>query len=205
MAYSDFNLAKVREAFGLVIHEPVDLFAKVSSLPPSDSLSQLIRENLPFATASNTEKARSELLIAPTLLEVRRRFKLGFFSGVDFSVDPAQGLNGYCDYLLTASMELYEIRRPVVTLVEAKNENIKAGLGQCIAEMVAAQLFNQQTGEAPCPIYGCVTTGTDWKFLHLDGHHCQIDQRDYFIVEMPSILGILAAPFVDRSEYKSFS
>ena len=195
MVYSDFTLTKVRETFGLIIHESTDLFATVASLMPSDFLTQSIQENLPLATASNTEKARSELLITPMLLEVRRQCQLGFFSGVEFTVDPSQGLNGFCDYLLTASTELYEIRQPVIMLVEAKNENIKAGLGQCIAEMVAAQLFNQRTEGISCPIYGCVTTGTKWKFLHLKGQRCQIDLRDYFIVEMPKILGILASPF----------
>ena len=33
---------------------------------------------------------------------------------------------------------------PVVVVVEAKNENMKQGIIQCIAEMVAAQQFNQQ-------------------------------------------------------------
>ena len=198
MAYSDFTLSKVRESFGLVIYEPADLFADIESLKPSEVLAQAIQENLPLATASNTEKARSELLIAPILLEVRRQYDLGFFSGVDFTVDPAQGLNGFCDYLLTASKELYEIRQPVVTLVEAKNENIKAGLGQCIAEMLAAQIFNQRSGESLFPIYGCVTTGTEWKFLKLEGQRCHIDLRDYFIVEMPKILGILSSPFSNR-------
>ena len=197
MAYSDFSLPKVRESFGLTITEPADLFTTVESLSPSAGLTQAIQENLPLATASNTEKARSELLITPVLLDVRRQCNLGFFSGVDFTVDAAKGLNGFCDYLLTASKELYEIREPVVTLVEAKNENIKSGLGQCIAEMVAAQLFNQQSGSS-IPIFGGVTTGTEWKFLRLVGQECEIDQRIYFIVELPKILGILAAPFMDH-------
>lgn len=174
------------------------MFVNVASLTPSEFLTQSIKENLPLATASNTEKARAELLIAPILLEVWRQCELGFFSGVEFTVDPDQGLNGFCDYILTASKELYEIRRPVVTLVEAKNENITAGLGQCIAEMVAAQIFNQRTGEGSLPIYGCVTTGTEWKFLHLEGQHCDISLRDYFIVETPKILGVLASPFANR-------
>ena len=198
MAYSDFTLSKVRETFNLVVHEPVDLFANVASLSPSESLTTSIQENLPLATASNTEKARSELLITPILLEVRKQFELGFFSGVEFTVDSDLGLNGFCDYLLTASKELYEIRQPLVTLVEAKNENIKAGLGQCIAEMVAAQIFNQRAGDNTRPIYGCVTTGTEWKFLRLTEQDCEIDLRDYFIVEIPKILGILASPFQKR-------
>jgi hypothetical protein len=195
MPYSDFTLAKVRETFDLTIHEPPNLFATASSLEPSAQLTASIQENLPLATASNTEKARSELLIAPILLEIRRRFALGFFSGVEFTVDPRLGLNGFCDYLLTASKDLYEIRHPLVMLVEAKNENIKAGLGQCIAEMIAAQLFNQRSGEPSGSVYGCVTTGTEWKFLRLTQQTCEIDLRDYFIVEMPNILGVLATPF----------
>ena len=195
MAYSDFSLAKVRDMFGVVIESPNDLFAAIAETEPSVRLTETIQENLPFATASNTEKARSELLITPILLEVRRQNQSGFFSGVEFSVDAAQGLNGFCDYLLTASPDLYEIRQPVVTLVEAKNENIKAGLGQCLAEMLAAQIFNQRQEGKSCPIYGCVTTGTEWKFMQLAETVCQIDQRDYFIVELAKILGILGAPF----------
>ena len=196
MAYSDFTLSKVRAAFDLTIDEVDDLFALISTFEPSDFLARSIRENLPLATASNTEKARSELLIAPILLEIRRQYELGFFSGVEFTVDVTRGLNGFCDYLLTASREFYEIRQPVVTLVEAKNENIKAGLGQCIAEMVAAQILNERTGVTATPIYGCVTTGTEWKFLRLTGSRCEIDLRIYFIVEISKVLGILSSPFI---------
>ncbi|NEO85388.1 MAG: hypothetical protein F6J87_14235 [Spirulina sp. SIO3F2] len=189
------TLSKVRAAFELTIQEPEDLFADIASLAPEESLAITLQENLPLATASNTEKARSELLITPILLAIRRRYGLGFFSGVDFTVDSDQGLNGFCDYILTAAKDLYEIRSPVVALVEAKNENIKAGLGQCLAEMVAAQLFNQRSGDADLTIYGCVKTGTTWKFLKLDGQACQIDLRDYFIVELAKILGILVILF----------
>lgn len=194
MAYRDFTLSKGRTAFTLELREPIDLFAAVDAIAPSQGLQQAIQENLPLATASNTEKARSELLITPILLEMRRRWGLGFFSGVEFTVVPEQGLNGCCDYLLTASQELFEIRQPVVTLVEAKNENIKAGLGQCIAEMLAAQILNQRDGVENLPVYGSVTTGTEWKFLRLEGQTCEIDQRVYFIVELPKMLGILASP-----------
>ena len=150
-----------------------------------------------FCKRSNTEKARAELIIAPVLLEVRRilNFQIGFFSGSEFNVDLQAGLSGYCDYILTASKEAYEIRTPVVTLAEAKNESIKSGLGQCIAQMVAAQLFTQRNGEAIESIYGAVTTGTDWKFLKLADKTVWIDKRDYFINEVSQILGILTMPF----------
>jgi hypothetical protein len=198
MAYSDFTtLTKVREAFGLTIEESINLFTDTPEVLPSSYLQTTLNENVFLATAINTEKARAELIIAPVLLEVRRifNFKIGFFSGSEFNVDLQAGLSGYCDYILTASKESYEIRTPVVTLAEAKNESIKSGLGQCIAEMVAAQLFNQRNGEAIESIYGAVTTGTDWKFLKLTDKTVWIDKRDYFINEVSQILGILTMPF----------
>jgi hypothetical protein len=77
-------------------------------------------------------------------------------------------------------------------IVEAKNENIKGGLGQCVAEMIAAQLFNEREGNAIDTIYGAVTTGEIWKFLKLVGAVASIDLSDYYIVrDVPKILGIL--------------
>ncbi|MBD2014387.1 hypothetical protein H6F96_10425 [Microcoleus sp. FACHB-53] len=203
MAYSDFTtLSKVRTTFNLTIDETTRLFPDVAPIEPSDYLKTTLNEFLPLANAINTEKARSELIIAPVLLEVRRHFsfQIGFFSGTDFNVDPKVGLSGYCDYILTASKEMYEIYAPVVTLVEAKNENIKSGLGQCIAEMVAAQRFNQQRETAIDTIYGAVTTGMIWKFLKLVNQTAFIDLDDYFIKEIDQVLGILSAPL---SQYVS--
>jgi len=87
-------------------------------------------------------------LIAPILTEVRRQvnYQISLFSGTDFNVDLEKGLIGYCDFLLSASKEQFFISAPVITIVEAKNENIIGGLGQCVAEMVAAQIFNQRQG-----------------------------------------------------------
>lgn len=202
MAYSDFKtLSQVREAFGLEINETRHLFETIVPIVPSDYLQRTLEEYLPLVSAINTEKARSELIIAPVLLEVRRQldFQVSFFSGTDFSVEPEAGLNGYCDYILAASAELYEIRQPVVMLVEAKNENIKGGLGQCIAEMLAAQKFNLKSDVQSDiqieTIYGAVTTGTVWKFLQLRGKQVAIDLSEYYIKEIEHILGILVEPF----------
>jgi len=198
MAYSDFTtLTKVREAFGLTIEESINLFTDTPEVLPSSHLQTTLNENVFLATAINTEKARAELIIAPVLLELRRifNFQIGFFSGSEFNVDLQAGLSGYCDYILTASKESYEIRNPVVTLAEAKNESIKSGLGQCIAQMIAAQIFNQRNGEAIESIYGAATTGTEWKFLKLNDKTVWVDKRDYFINEVSQILGILTMPF----------
>lgn len=197
MAYSDFSLAKVREAFSLTLEENRNLFANIPTVSPSDRLKLTLEENIPLAIAINSEKARSEFLIAPILSEVRRQlnYEISLFSGVDFNVEPSDGLNGFCDFILSQSREQYYVSAPVMTVIEAKNENIIAGLGQCIASMLAAQLFNQRSSNAIDKIYGIVTTGTTWKFLTLQGNIAFIDSTEYYIKEIDKILGILLYPF----------
>ncbi len=196
MSYSSFKtLASVQSAFGLDLEERGNIFAQTKPRQPSDYLAITLAENVPLANAVNTEKARSELIIAPVLLEIRRSFQgqVGFFSGTEFSVEPEKGLHGYCDYILTASPEIYEIKAPIIPVVEAKNENIKGGLAQCLAEMVAAREFNAATNNIEL-ILGAVTTGTLWKFLTLNGQVAAIDLDEYYIKEVAKILGILATP-----------
>lgn len=196
MAYSDFTLAKVKETFGLTLEEAQNLFVEVKGVQPSELLNLSLKEYIPLATAINTEKARSELLIAPVLTEVRRQLKyqIALFSGTEFNVDNDNGLVGFCDFILSGSKEQYYITDPVIALVEAKNENIKGGLGQCIAAMIAAQLFNQKANNDIKIIYGVVTTGTNWKFLTLEGNKVFIDSIEYYIKEVDKILGILLKP-----------
>jgi len=73
------------------------------------------------------------------------------------------------------------------------NENIKGGLAQCLAEMVAVREFNAATNHITL-ILGAVTTGTLWKFLTLNGQVAAIDLDEYYIKEVAKILGILATP-----------
>lgn len=47
-----------------------------------------------------------------------------------------------------------KIESPVIAIVEAKKDDLKSGLGQCIAEMVAAQRFNSNRQNAIDVIYG---------------------------------------------------
>jgi len=197
MAYSDFSLALARDTFGLTLAEGRDLFAAVAPVHPSEMLTTVLNDYIPLATAISTEKARSEFLIAPVLAEVRRQLnnQISLFSGSEFLVDPSRGLQGYCDYIVSASREQLLITAPVLMIVEAKREDIIGGLGQCIAAMVAAQLFNQQQENGIERIYGTVTTGTNWKFLMLEDKTVSIDQVEYFINQLDKVLGILMEPF----------
>jgi hypothetical protein len=203
MSYSDFSLGSVKKAFQLQLIEKIDLFKETSDLSPSHLLNEMIKENLPLALASNTEKSRSEMLITPILIDLRRQFanRIGIFSGINFTVDPAQGLNGNCDFLISYSEELLLVTAPIITLVEAKKEDLNGGLGQCIAEMIAAQLFNQQEGNEITEIYGVVTSGTLWKFLKLSENQVFLDLTEYYLGDLPKILGILSIG-IDRLEDK---
>ena len=194
MSYSDFTLEKAKHSLCLEILEGYDLFPDVPDLVPTPLLASILEENIPLASAINTEKVRSELIIAPVLLEVRRILgadRVSFFSGVDFNVNQLLGLSGFCDYILSRSPEQFYIQAPVIMLVEAKNENIKGGLGQCIAEMVAARLFNEQKELEVETILGVVTTGQIWRFLKLQNTNVLIDKNDYYINQIERILGIL--------------
>lgn len=197
MSYSDFTtLDKVQTAFNLTLEENHNLFATLESITPSDYLQQTLTEYLPLATAINTEKSRSEFLIAPILAELRRlaNYQISLFSGTEFNVDKEKGLVGYCDYLISFSKEQYFIRAPIMAIVEAKNENIKNGLGQCIAEMVASQIFNQRSDQDYNEVYGIVSTGTVWKFLILRESQVFIDSQEYYVNQIGMILAIMLLP-----------
>ncbi len=196
MPYSDFNLKTVKQKLGVHLAEQDGLFSTIPDVSVSPSFQDILQENVPLARAINTEKARSELIIANILVELRKIFKhqISLFSGIEFNVDKEKGLNGFCDFIISASQEQLLLNSPVVALVEAKNENIIGGLGQCIAEMVAAQLFNEAEGDEHIgTIYGVVTTGTAWKFLKMEKLEVVIDLDEYSIEQPEKILGILLA------------
>lgn len=85
--------------------------------------------------------------------------------------------------------------------MEAKKEDLNGGLGQCIAEMIAAQRFNQQEGNEITEIYGVVTSGTVWKFLKLSENQVFLDLTEYYLGDLPKILGILSVG-IDRAEHR---
>jgi hypothetical protein len=197
MAYSDFTLTSITKAFSLSIRDQVDMFSAVAEVQISPLLKETLQENVPLALASNTEKSRSEMIISPILIELRKQsnHQISLFSGIDFTVDPEKGLNGNCDYIISRSAELLLLRSPVVMLVEAKKENLNAGLGQCIAEMLAARVYNErdqnQSMNQAEPIFGVVTSGTNWKFLKLEEQFISIDLDEYYLSNIGKILGIL--------------
>ena len=195
MAYSNFTLETVREAFELQTIQSAGIFSETDGVEPSAELTKALAKKVPLAVAIGTDKAKSEMIVADILVELREHFKhrISLFSGIDFNVDTENDLTGVCDFLVSLSPEQYYLEAPVIILVEAKKDDLTTGLGQCVAEMVAAQRFNIEKGnDIPC-VYGAITTGINWLFLKLVGKQLHIDMSAYMLERCDKILGILAS------------
>lgn len=194
MPYSEFKtIGKVKADFNLTTREGVRFLPDLEPHYPSEMLKAFLQQSLPLAVATGSEKARSEMIIAPVLLEVREilQQQISLFSGEEFNVDPASGLSGFCDFLISRSPELLEIEAPAVAIVEAKRADLKTGISQCVATMVAAQQFNQAKQQPISRIYGCVSSGTQWRFIQLENKIVTIDLMDYPLPPVGQILAFL--------------
>ncbi len=193
MAYDEFTVHDLTQRLGLHYLEVPELFRDAAPVTPGGVLVEVLRDNTPVALAFSTEKSRSEFLIAPILMEARRlrHGTVSLFSGAELNVDASLGLNGFCDFVLSGSATQTELDAPLVTIVEAKNENIRAGVPQCAAEMFAAQLFNERRGQTGQTVFGAVTTGDIWRFLRLRGGVVEVDLSWYYLAAVDRILGVL--------------
>jgi hypothetical protein len=188
-SYSDYTLEDLREILGLdnrkmalnLLKKPVD---------PSDYLITTIKRN--SVIPINTEKARSELLITPILVEwiTNNPDTLQYLSGNTFDVEPSKALKGRCDYLFTKHFSL-DIVAPVVAIFEAKDDNVDNWYAQCGSEMYAARLFNERKNEPYRIIYGAVTDGYEWVFLRLEDAVLNIDTDRYYLKNLSELLGAL--------------
>jgi hypothetical protein len=193
MSYADFTLQKIREELNLEIANANLYFNISDELSFSEDFIDFLKQGVQLASAIDNEKARSEFIVAPLLLRLKSFFEneISVFSGTELNIDRNKGLNGICDFLIAKSDKQYILTHPIIALVEAKNGNIYCGLGQCMAEMYAAQLYNQKYKIENQVIYGIVTTGSEWKFLQLQDNVITIDNNDYFISDLKRLFSIL--------------
>lgn len=196
MSYSDFKDLESLRSLGITTIESVQNLIVSQPIEPSSFIIEALKRFTPLATAINTEKARSEYIIAPLLSEIAyANSQVSLFSGRNFNVDASKGLTGLCGFILTHNPDKLVIKAPVVVIVEAKNENINDGLAQCIASMYAAQIVNQKNLEENIPtVYGTVTTGQVWRFLSIDKTQLvKVDLNERYLTPLNELLGILAA------------
>lgn len=190
MGYSNYkNFKQTLKKLNLE-ETDLSLFPNVVPVEPSDWL----RETLAFAdrVPLTNEKSKSERIVSPILLEIAMHFEqqITLFSGEDLTVDPSIDLSGECDFFFAKHPRKSVMQAPVITLVEAKDEDFEYGQAQCTAQMYASMRYNQEEGK-PLPfIYGCAVTGGEWRFLRLENQSITLDIRTYYLVELPQILGV---------------
>lgn len=102
MSYSQFTLGQIKSDFGIIFSEKVGFFAQVPERKYSQLLDETLEYNIPLALSINSEKSRSEMIVTPILIEVRKQLnnQISLFSGKDFNVDAQKGLTGFCDFLI---------------------------------------------------------------------------------------------------------
>jgi hypothetical protein len=196
MSYSSFTNELIKEKFGVEQTLKRGIFKSVPKRTPSNWLLETLSKTRDFALSQGSEKARSEYIIAPVFYELREQTdnQVSIFSGRKFDIDKKLKLEGFCDFLVSRSPSQVILESPVVIAVEAKQDKFEKGTTQCIAEMIAARIFNEQKGNPQKQIYGCVTTGVGWLFLLLEDKNALVDTTIFDVTEdLEKILGILWA------------
>lgn len=190
MAYSTFTLEKLKEDFGLHIKVSKVFDDSIPSHAPSEFLLSVLKSSEVLTLIS--EKERSEGIIFPIMIELKKLNldRISIFSGRTLTVDFDRGLAGECDFIISNKPDLFEVDAPIISLIEAKKNDIEYGVPQCIAQMLGSKIFNEKRNQEVPTIYGCVSTGYEWKFIKMEGKNVTIDTTSYFLLQLEKVLGI---------------
>jgi hypothetical protein len=192
MAYTDFSVFDLRQQFG-VQFRAATLFPQLLSIEPTAWLEETLRKGLELGF--NSEKSRSERLVTPVLMELSDRNHRAFsiYSGMNLDVDTSAGLRGECDFIFSYSRIQDFIAAPVFCIAEAKKQDLELGTIQCAAQLIAARRLNEQEQNPIRTLYGCSTTGVEWRFLKYEGTEFILDENRYYLAQLPALLGALQA------------
>ena len=190
MAYSDFTSLELKRRFGVRFRAEA-LFPDLVEVQPSAWLHETLRlgQELGF----NSEKSRSERLVTPLLLELsnRNHHRFAIYSGMNLDVDELNGLKGECDFIFSFSRIQDFITAPIFCITEAKKQDLEAGTVQCAAQLLGARRLNEAEQNPVPVIFGCSTTGIEWRFLKLQGQEIVIDETRFLLADLPRLLGML--------------
>lgn len=181
MSYNAFTLQSAVNQFDLKYIGSDLIFPTVLPTLPEyadnhlELLTRQLDRDADIARRNPTDRAKCAYVIAPMVATLRQIHHIGIHTGVQFNVSTVENLTGQCDFLITLSDELEIIEAPVLVITQAKESVMTEGVGRCVAQMIAAQRFNQESGLPPIPVFGCVTNGFSWRFLKLAGDVMQGD------------------------------
>lgn len=190
MAYSDFTANDLKKKFDLHFRAE-NLFPDLQSVPPSAWLLEALERGQELGFGS--EKSRSERLVTPVLLELssRNHHEFSIYSGMNLDIDEATGLKGECDFIFSFSRIQDFVTAPIFCITEAKKQDLEQGTIQCAAQLIGARKLNESEGNSFETLYGCSTTGVEWRFLKFEKNELVIDEKRYFMTDLPKLLGAL--------------
>jgi len=190
MPYSDFSSLDLIRKFGIQF-KASNLFEEVAPITPSHWLTESLRKGQDLGFAS--EKSRSERLVTPILLELsdRNHHSFSIYSGMNLDVDEPLGLKGECDFIFSFSRIQDFVSAPVFCITEAKKQDLEQGTIQAAAQLIGARKFNKLEGNGIETLYGCSTTGIEWRFLKYERNEVIIDEERYLLPDVAKLLGIL--------------
>lgn len=197
MAYSDFTAKDLTKKFGIKFHAE-NLFPAQPEIPPTPWLLESLKRGQELGFGS--EKSRSERLVSPILLELsdRNHHQFAIHSGVNLDVDEAAGLKGECDFIFSFSRIQDFVTAPIFCITEAKKQDMEQGTLQCSAQLIGARKLNESEGNSIETLFGCVTTGVEWRFLKYERNEITIDEERYLIAALPKLIGVLQS-IVDQT------
>jgi hypothetical protein len=192
MAYTNFTAKDLSKKFG-VKFRAAHLFKPIETpeVTPSAWLKETLIRGQRIGFSS--EKSRSERLVSPVLTELSIENKEAFtiYSGMLLNMDDANGWNGECDFMLSFSKIQDFVVAPIFNITEAKKQDIEQGTIQCAAQLIAAHQLNESEGYHFKTLFGCSTTGTEWRFLILENNIITLDIDRYFLSNIEELLGVL--------------
>ena len=203
MAYANFTKDELKKKFGVKIKDS-NLFTntQIKMLQPSSWLEETLKrlQNIGFST----EKERSERLVTPVLAELHgindASFKI--YSGQIMNADDKAGLNGECDFLLAYGDVADFLETPIFTIAEAKKNDMDLGIIQCSAQLIGAKIFNEKEDYDSPLLFGCSTTGIDWRFIRYENNILLWDKTIYSLRNLPELLGVLQY-VIDETKFYS--
>ncbi|MCU0446732.1 MAG: hypothetical protein MUE85_17635 [Microscillaceae bacterium] len=168
--------------------EKIDLFSNIQPIEPSQWLLETLHKAKMFPLTN--EKVKSEWIISSILGEVAEAYfdKVTLFSGEELLVDNTRDLSGECDFFFILAPRKPYLESPIISLTEAKDEDMDYGIAQCAAQLYGAKLFNEAEGKSFPFLYGCATDGVEWQFLRFENDVFYIDTKVY--TDLREILGV---------------
>ena len=189
MAFSDYkNMAQAQKRFAITYREENYILAQDVELPLQFVEEFLFnRDNIDMYTS---EASRCEAIIFPIVREVYKDYCQQYALWIQKSLSYDEDLSGTPDYIIATKSILGKtvLGEPLLIIVEAKKNDFEQGWGQCLAELMAAQKINGDTG---LPVHGIVTDGKLWEFGKLTEDLFVKNIAGYTVDNLPSLFGAL--------------